>query len=51
MYKKEIKYILPYLSPTEMLKFFTDVPANRALNGKNLKAGDSVEIEFLSTFD
>jgi S1-C subfamily serine protease len=51
MHKKEIKYILPYLSPTEILKFYTDVPPNRALNGKNLKVGESVEMEFLSPFD
>lgn len=51
MYKKEIRYILPYLSPSELLKFFNDEPANRALDGKELKAGDSVKMEFLSPFD
>lgn len=51
MYKKEIRHILPYLSPTEMLKFFTDVPPNRALKGKDLKKGESVQMEFLSPFD
>ena len=51
MYKKEIKYILPYLSPSELLKYFNDEPPNRALKGKNLKPGQSVQIEFLSLFD
>jgi S1-C subfamily serine protease len=51
MYKKEVKHILPHLSPSEMLKFFNDEPPNRALKGKNLKPGESVEMEFLSTWD
>ena len=51
MYKKEIKYILPYLSPSELLKYFNDEPPNRALKGKNLKPGQSVPMEFLSLFD
>lgn len=51
MYKKEIKYILPYLSPSELLKYFNDEPPNRALKGKDLKPGQSVPLEFLSLFD
>lgn len=51
MLKKEIKHILPYLSPSELLKFFNDTPINRALNGKNLKPGESEPIKYLSLFD
>jgi S1-C subfamily serine protease len=51
MYKKEIKHILPYLSPCELLKYFNDEPPNRALKGKDLKPGQSVPMEFLSLFD
>jgi len=51
MYKKEIKYMLPYLTPSKILKFLNNEPVNRALNGKNLKPGESFELEFLSLFD
>ncbi len=51
MYKKEVKHILPYLSPSELLKFFNDEPSNRALKGKNLEPGESVEMQFLSLWD
>lgn len=51
MHKKDVRHILPYLSPTELLKFFNDEPANRALKGKDVKVGESVQVEFLSLFD
>lgn len=34
-----------------MLKYFNDEPPNRALNGKNLKPGESAKMEFLSAWD
>lgn len=51
MYSEEIKYILPYLSPTELLKFFNLEPANRALKGKQIKPGESVPYVPLSLSD
>ncbi|MFP9113920.1 serine protease [Flavobacterium sp. RHBU_3] len=51
MYSEEIKYILPHLSPTELLKFFNLEPANRALKGKNIKPGESVPFVPLSLSD
>jgi len=51
MYKKEVRHILPHLSPSKMLKYFNDEPPNRALKGKNLKPGEFAEMVFLSAWD
>jgi S1-C subfamily serine protease len=51
MYKEEEKHILPYLSPTKLLKFFNEEALNRSLKGKNSRQGESVELEKLSLSD
>lgn len=51
MYKEEVRYILPHLSPTELLKFFNTEALNRAMRGKKLKPGESTTIEHLSLSD
>lgn len=46
-----IKYILPKLTPTELLNFFTTEPINRMSRGGKLKVGVSGPLELLSVAD